>query len=158
MKTGAVLVERSRLVGIAALIGVASVVTSAIGMSVAPGTAPDLALAIVAFGWPFVIALVAAWAGYWRATRTNVEVEVKDGVLHVDRGPVRGGRKLARGRRSSSAKRAFASSSADRFVGGYGSRCGRPRPHARSSPRSDSTAGSVRRSSAYGASGRTLES
>ena len=97
MKTRAVLVERNRLVGVAALIGVVSVMTSAIGMSVAPATAPDLALAIVAFGWPFVIALIAAWAGYWRGTRRDVGVQVKDGALHVDRTPVRGTGKLARG-------------------------------------------------------------
>ncbi len=96
MKTRAVLVGRSRPVGIAALVGVASVATSALAMAVAAETAPDLAFGVIAFGWPFVIALVAAWAGYWRATRTDVEVEVKDGVLHVDREP-RGGRKLAQG-------------------------------------------------------------
>ncbi len=85
MKTHAVLVERSRLVGAAALVGAASVVISAIGMAIAPGTAPDLALATVAFGWPFVIALIVAWAAYWRAARTEVLVEVVDGALRIDR-------------------------------------------------------------------------
>ncbi len=85
MKAHAVLVERSRLVGAAALLGTASVVASAIGMAVAPGAAPDLALATVAFGWPFVIALIAAWAACWRAARTEVLVEVVDGALRIDR-------------------------------------------------------------------------
>jgi hypothetical protein len=66
-------------------------------MAVAPGVAPDLALATVAFGWPFVIALIAAWAAYWRAVRTEVLVDVVDGALRIDRQERIRARQLTRG-------------------------------------------------------------
>lgn len=84
MKTRAVLVERSRPVGIAALAGVVSVVTAALLVTFAPDVAPDLALGTVAFGWPFVLALAVAWTVYWRATRTEVTLKVENGAMLVD--------------------------------------------------------------------------
>ena len=93
----AVLVGRNRLVGASALAGAVTVATAGVVGVVSPATAPDLALAVVAFGWPFVLGLAGAWAAYWRPSRREVSLRVTDGALSLDRAEVRSARSLSAG-------------------------------------------------------------
>jgi len=84
VKTAAVLVRRNAVVGTAAAVATAVVVVAGIISTISPPSQPGLLASLVGFGWPFSLALVAGWAGYWRAWHDKGSLELVDGALLVD--------------------------------------------------------------------------
>lgn len=98
MELRAVLEERNPLLARAASVGALLVAVAIALDSRAPDVAPDLVLAVIAFGWPVVAALAFAWLVGAATRRAPVTVHADDGRLRLDGRPV--ARRFTRGHAS----------------------------------------------------------
>lgn len=89
VKTDAIVVRRNRVAGAFGSLGLLLVPLAIIF---------DQTLgAMVGLAWPFLVAAVAAWAAYWRPSRTPAQVQVEHGALRIDATTVRAVGTLSRG-------------------------------------------------------------
>lgn len=68
-----------------------------LGAAIGPRGNDGHLVTLLAFAWPFVLALAIAWLAYWRASRRRVHVDVLCGALRIDGMTVRPKGHLRRG-------------------------------------------------------------